>query len=159
MRTSLLLVACAAVFATGCAETREIYFYRGKDINGGRPIQVDIIYPQNEQEWNKLREISPADWFGSSDLFDKVAKEQFDVAPCTGSANDCNSVKRLEKKPKGQQWLVIIAELGKRPEGTAASPGQKQIITLEKKPDKPKKREYIRINQGYIERLDKKPRD
>lgn len=163
MRNWVWLCAAMALLVTGCSrapiKTKEIHFYRQANVNGGKPIQVDVVYPRSEAERNEIWQTTADTWYGSHPMFDKVVKQEFDVRPCQGSVGDCSSVLTLDKtkKTKQQQWLIVIAELGPKPEGQSPSLAQKELIYLDKI-QKPKKREYFRIHQGWIERLERKPR-
>lgn len=143
----LPLVALVSACTSGF-KTKEIIFYKPSDVNDGRSVAVDIIYPRDGQELRELREFSedPGKYF-QSDLYERVRKEVLDL--------DGHTTRYLlRNKPSGQQDYVIIAESGKRQADTR-SRGNKIVIFIGSETTYPglKKREYIAIEQGYMERL------
>lgn len=167
MRARFIVLLILAASAIGCAQikTKEIYFYRFPNINENVNIGIDVIYPQSEFDMNEIRKMTPEQWFDPDNPYRatayraRVLTDQGDFKPCPEGLGDCDYVLTLDKRKKTrkQRWLIVMAQLGPPPEGSAAVPGQRLLIYLDKDED-PEKREHVRIHQGYIERLSRKPR-
>lgn len=163
MKKTLFLLAVAAVVSTGCSrgiKTREINFYRYSEINEGQKIFVDIIYPRDLMEYDKIRAMEPSDWFKlTNTLRNEVWAESYEILPCRDGVRECRTVASLIKMRdlRDQQYLIVIANLGRA--GSAIPPDSYRILAMKNDQErKPRKREYVQIFQGYMERLNKKPR-
>ncbi|MCL5270121.1 MAG: hypothetical protein M1457_06135 [bacterium] len=154
MKKTLLLALALGFVLGGCCRlpvcTREIYFYRTADLNQGRPVAIDIIYPKDAAEKNKIvSEIGYQKWF-TSELYDRVHKDKVWLD---------NAVidKKLVNKQKADPYMIIFVEYG----STQAAPerGREPFLVFEKA-TKPKGRkvEYIRVYNGSLQRLRSKPK-
>lgn len=143
-----LVSACSSGF-----KTKEIIFYKPSDVNDGFPVAVDIIYPRDREERRALREFAddPGKYF-QSDLYESVRKEELDIVDYTRRY-------QLKHKPDGQEDYVIIAENGKR-DADVRSRGNRIPIFFASETTYPrlKKREYIAIEQGFMERVTSRSR-
>jgi hypothetical protein len=152
MKRTLILMAALAVLVTGCSRalipTKDIYFYRDSGLNEGRPCAIDIIYPKDKAERDKIiNEIGPQKWF-QSELYDIVPKDKVWLEP-----DSWLEVKPLQNKQLTDAYMIIFAEF------TNPSPrpprGQEPYLYYEKdmKP-KPRKHEYVEVHDGSLERLE-----
>lgn len=160
MRRAILGLALLSFALTGCSrslKTNEIEFYRVFGINKGLPVAVDIIYPRSSREREQiLREVPDGEWF-TSDLYYNVVKDVGDVIP----ERRVTTV-RLESKPRRQRSMIIIANYGKpglpkddTPQGYRLQ--RRLLIETDGGYDKPRKREFILIHEGSMERLRRRP--
>lgn len=160
MRRAILGLALLSFALTGCSrslKTNEIEFYRDFGINKDLPIAVDIIYPRNSREREQiLREVPDGEWF-SSDLYYTVVKDVGDIIP----ERRVTTV-HLDAKPRRQRSMIIIANYGKPGEPREDTPRgyrlqRRLLIETEGGYGKPRKREFILIHDGTMERLRRRP--
>lgn len=160
MRRAILGLALLSLALTGCSrslKTGEIHFYRDMEVNQGLPVAVDIIYPRNWQEREQiLRQVPDGEWF-TSDLYHGVIKDEANVIP----ERRVTTV-LLDRKPRRQRSMIIIANYGKPSESTEDKPRgykfqRRLLIETEGGYDKPRKKEYIWIHDGTMERLRRRP--
>lgn len=149
-----LLWIAIVVLGSGCCRlpicTEEVVFYRSDDLNDGRPAAVDIIYPRDRAELDRiLTEIGPENWF-TSELYDKVYKDKVWLDEKVVST-------QLTQKDPQDPYMLIIAEFSnpdpKAPRGRSLY----LLFEEEMEPKDPKKAEYIWIHDGSMERLRGRP--
>jgi len=153
MKRNAILLLLLGIFMVGCCRlpvcTKTVYLYRDSDVNGGRPCAVDIIYPKDKAEFDKIvTEIGPGKWF-TSDLYDKVHKDK-------AWLDTDVTAKTLVNKAADDPYMVIFAEF------TKADPnpprGRESYLSyFKEKQPKGKKTEYIGVHNGSLERLTSAP--
>lgn len=158
----LFLFGVTLLLTTGCSrnlKTREIQFWRDPSVGSGLPIAVDVVYPvsieQREELLRDFKKDTSEAWFHSR-VRDTVQKDKEDIQPEAPG-------QRVSVKPKTPKDLgiLIFAEFGQRPQegsGAIVKPNHKAVIQFNKLTEpQPRKREYIRIGPGYMERLKNRP--
>ncbi len=153
MKTKLGMMMLLGILAVGCCRlpvcTKTVYLYRDTDVNAGRPCAVDIIYPKDVAERDKIvNEIGPGKWF-TSDLYDRVHKEK------VWMDSEVKMVP-LITKDKNDPFVVIFAEFT-TPDPSPARGREPYLWFSKDRRPKGKKTEYIAIHNGSLERLDGKP--
>lgn len=163
MKRSIGITLLLAFALCGCQrgiKTKEVWFYRDREVFDGQPVAVEIVYPRTQSEHdqllNEFRE-NPDSWF-TSKRRREIIKDKDDIIPETR-----RTVTFLREKPKGQATMIIFAECGTRRESDPVRYNQRRMLVYDSEDDnnkemRGKKREYIRIRDGYMMRLDRKPR-
>ena len=156
MKRTFLWIAllAVAVAASGCSRrpinTREIYFYRTPEVNGGNPCAIDIIYPQDRSELDRvLTEFGPEKWF-TSDLYDRLHKDTVWLRPDIRWQR-----KKLENKAKDDRYMVIFAEFT-NPDHNPPRYRVPYLFYEKNMKKKARKKEVIWVHDGSLERLKKR---